>query len=162
MHWVAWALHTHDLGEPHRAIEFCDQALAVALEIGDLRLEHNALVTLGQVYAALGDPRRAIEFDEHALAITREIGDRSGEGNALVALGLVYTDLGESHRAVQFYEQAIACLDGMESPTTDNAADVPCPTSCCASRSDSGTPPPLAICPRRAHRCLPRRPRRRR
>ena len=106
--WATWALAYADLGDARRAIEFYEQALAIAREIGDRRGEGNALGNLGIAYADLGETRRAIEFYEQRLAIAREIGDRRGEGNALGNLGIAYADLGETRRAIEFYEQALA------------------------------------------------------
>jgi tetratricopeptide (TPR) repeat protein len=63
------------LGDARKAIEFYEQALAIAREIGDRRNEGNAwLGNLGLAYAALGDARKAIEFYEKQLAIAP--GDR--------------------------------------------------------------------------------------
>lgn len=105
-----------DLGQPHRAIEFCERALTILREVGDRRGEGNALgnpstllrAGLGMAYADLGEPRRAIELHEQALAIFRDIGDRRGEGDGLRHLGLAHDLLGEPHRAIRFYEQALA------------------------------------------------------
>ena len=77
-----------NLGEVQKAIDFFEQALAIAQEIGDRRMEGNALGNLGRAYADLGDMRQAIGYYQQALAISREIGDRGGEGNALANLGL--------------------------------------------------------------------------
>jgi tetratricopeptide (TPR) repeat protein len=61
------------LGEPRRAIEYYQQALAIAREIGDRRGEGNRLGNLGRTYAALGEARQAIEYLEQALSIFEEI-----------------------------------------------------------------------------------------
>ena len=69
-----------DLGEARKAIEYYEQALAIAREIGDRRGEGASLGNLGRAYADLGDARKAIEYYEQALAIAREIGDKRDEG----------------------------------------------------------------------------------
>ena len=71
-----------DLGQTARAIEYYEQALAIAREIGDRRGEGTDLGNLGNCYADLGQTARAIEYYEQALAIAREIGDRRGEGTS--------------------------------------------------------------------------------
>ncbi len=96
------------LGEPHKAIDFHEQALVICREIGDRRGEGHDLNNLGVVYADLGDARRAIEFFENALVVSREIGDRHGEGSALGNLGLAYVDLREPRKAIEFYDQVLA------------------------------------------------------
>jgi tetratricopeptide (TPR) repeat protein len=95
------------LGDARQAIEFYEQALVIAREIGDKRNEGNHLGNLGNAYAALGDARQAIEFYEQALVIAREIGDKRGEGADLGNLGNAYYSLGDARQAIEFYEQAL-------------------------------------------------------
>jgi tetratricopeptide (TPR) repeat protein len=102
-----------DLGEVRKAIEFQEQRIAIAREIGDRRGEGNALGNLGNAYLSLGEVRKAIEFYEQALLIDREFGDRRGEGTALGNLGLAYWNLGEVRKAIEFYEQRIAIACGI-------------------------------------------------
>ena len=67
-----------------KAIEFYEQALAIAREIGDRRAR-SCLGNLGIAYADLGDTHKAIEFYEQALVIAREIGDSRSEGDLISA-----------------------------------------------------------------------------
>ena len=64
---TGWAIAYAHLGETRKAIEFYEQALMIAREIGDRRGEGNALGNLGIAYADLGETRKAIEFYEQAL-----------------------------------------------------------------------------------------------
>jgi hypothetical protein len=64
-------------GEDRGAIDYYDQALVIAREIGYRRGEGIVLGNMGLAYHNLGETRRAIE--PH-LAIAREIGDRQAEG----------------------------------------------------------------------------------
>ena len=96
------------LGEPRKAIEYYEQALAIARKIGDRRNEGAWLGNLGLAYAALSEPRKSIEHYEQTLEIDREIGDRRSEGNALGNLGLAYAALGEPRKAIEYYEQHLA------------------------------------------------------
>ena len=64
--WATWGIAYSDLGEPRKAIEFYEQALAIAREIGDRRGEGADLGNLGNAYSDLGEPRKAIEFYEQA------------------------------------------------------------------------------------------------
>jgi tetratricopeptide (TPR) repeat protein len=97
----------YSLGEVQRAIEYYQQALEIAREIGDRRGEGADLGNLGNAYSDLGEVQRAIEYYQQALEIAREIGDRRGEGNHLGNLGLAYRDLGEVQRAIEYYQQAL-------------------------------------------------------
>jgi tetratricopeptide (TPR) repeat protein len=96
------------LGEPRKAIEYYEQALAIARQIEDKRIEESALGSLGNSHFDLGDIRKAIEFHEQALAIARDIGDRRGEGADLGNLGLAYAALGDTKKAIDYYEQHLA------------------------------------------------------
>jgi tetratricopeptide (TPR) repeat protein len=98
----------HDLGQVERAIEYLEQALAIARDIGDRSLEGNQLGNLGNAYKDMGQVKRAIEYLEQALAIAREIGDRSSEGNQLGNLGIAYHALGQVERTIEHLEQALA------------------------------------------------------
>jgi tetratricopeptide (TPR) repeat protein len=95
------------LGEPHRAIEYCEQSLAIKRGIGDRRGEGSTLGFLGLAYAALGDAHHAIDLYKEQLVITREIGHRPGEAAATGNLGNAYRQLGETPRAIDYYEKQL-------------------------------------------------------
>ena len=95
------------IGELRKAIEFYEQALVIAREIGDRRVEGDVLQGLGVVYKNIGEPRKAVESHEQALVITREIGDQRNESYALGGLGLAYADLGEPRKTIEFCEKAV-------------------------------------------------------
>ena len=62
-----------DLGETQKAIEYYEQALVIAREIGDRRGEGARLGNLGIAYARLGETRKAIDLFEQAIQIGQEI-----------------------------------------------------------------------------------------
>jgi tetratricopeptide (TPR) repeat protein len=68
------------LGDYQKAIEYYEQALVIAREIGDRHGEGNQLGNLGIAYRDLGQVEKAIKYYEQALVIAREIGDRRREG----------------------------------------------------------------------------------
>jgi len=96
------------LGQYQKAIEFHQQSLAIAREIGDRFGESRSLNTLGLAYKSLGQYQKAIEFHQQSLAIAREIGDRLGEASFLGNLGLAYKSLGQYQKAIEFYQQQLA------------------------------------------------------
>ena len=96
-----------DLGDAKKAIDYYEQALKIAREIGDIRGEGNHLGNLGSAYSALGDAKKAIDYYEQALKIAKEIGDIRNEGVCLGNLGLAYSDLGDAKKAIDYYEQAL-------------------------------------------------------
>jgi hypothetical protein len=74
------------LGEPGRAIEFCEQHLVIAREIGDRLGEGNALGNLGIAYAGIGEPRRAFGFLRSALDIFEAIkSPNAAQARAMIA-----------------------------------------------------------------------------
>ena len=62
-----------------RAIEYCEQALSVAREIGDRRMEGNALANLGLLAEGQGELAHARELWEQALRIFEAIEDPNAE-----------------------------------------------------------------------------------
>ncbi len=96
-----------DLGNAKKSIDYNEQALKIAREIGDRRGEGNQLGNLGNAYNALGDAKKSIDYYEQALKIAREIGDRQREGNHLGNLGNVYYRLGDVKKSIDYYEQAL-------------------------------------------------------
>ena len=95
------------LGEALRAIEFYQQALEIARQIGDRHGEGAILGSLGIACKDLGDMKRAIEFYQQALEIARQVGDRRAESAWLGHQGLAYWNLSKVQRAINLYEQAL-------------------------------------------------------
>jgi tetratricopeptide (TPR) repeat protein len=108
------------LGLTEQAIEYLEQALAIAREIcaastkgspewtAGRRKEGVWLAELGNAYYSPGQVERAIEYYQQALAVSSEIGDRRNEGTWLGNLGLAYSDLGLTEQAIEYYQQALA------------------------------------------------------
>ena len=61
-----------DLGEYQKAIEYYEQALEIAREIGDKQGEGNALCNLGVAYDFLGEYQKAIKYHTQYLEIARK------------------------------------------------------------------------------------------
>jgi tetratricopeptide (TPR) repeat protein len=97
----------YTLGEMRRAIEYYEEALAIAREIGDRRGEGADLGNLGNAYSALGEVARAIDYYQQALEIAREIGDRRGEAFTSWNLGLL-VEGSDPARAVELMQ---VCVD---------------------------------------------------
>ena len=97
----------YQLGNAKKAIDYYEQALKIAREIGDIRNEGADLGNLGNAYSTLGDAKKAIDYYEQALKIAKEVGDIRNEGNHLGNLGLAYSALGDAKKAIDYYEQAL-------------------------------------------------------
>ncbi|HYX14317.1 MAG TPA: CHAT domain-containing tetratricopeptide repeat protein [Nostoc sp.] len=93
--------------EHHKAIQILQQALTIARELKDQKLEASVLVWLGYNYDNLGQKQKALDFYNQALPLRRAVGDRTGEAVTLNNIGVVYNDLGEKQKALEFYNQAL-------------------------------------------------------
>jgi tetratricopeptide (TPR) repeat protein len=107
------------LGETRQAIDYHQQALAIAREIGDRRGEGTDLGNLGKAYADVGETRQAIDYYQQALAISRDIGDRGSEGTWLANLGIAYEKLSEPARAREYWTQALSIFEAIEDPNAE-------------------------------------------
>ena len=96
----------NSLGEYPRAIEFHEQRLAIAREIGNRLEESNMLGNLGNAYDSLGEYRRAIELRAEPCYRTEHATDWSGQVTR--QSGQYHCSLGEYHQAIEFYEQGLA------------------------------------------------------
>jgi tetratricopeptide (TPR) repeat protein len=94
--------------EPTTAHAYFLDALAIAQEAGDRRLESRALGNLG--YSAgfvLQDYAQAREYYEKALGLSRQFGDRSLESTTLGNLGWVAGMLGDFDAAFSYYARGL-------------------------------------------------------
>ncbi|MBD2059038.1 tetratricopeptide repeat protein [Oculatella sp. FACHB-28] len=98
-------LVSRTLGAPVQAIQYHQQSLELAREMGDCQGQWKALNNLSGVYQILGDYRQSIEYLEQTLALAQDIGDRRGKGNALGNLGIAYCFLGQYEQAIAHHQQ---------------------------------------------------------
>ena len=87
-------IYSH-FGQYKLAIEFQQQSLDIARQIGYRQGEADSLGNLGNAYRNLGQYQRAIEFHQQSLEIARQIGDRQGEADSFSNLGNAYRNLGQ-------------------------------------------------------------------
>ncbi len=97
----------YSLGEYDKAINYHQQSLQIAIEIGDRYGEGNALGSLGNAYLSLGEYDKAIKYHQQHLQIARQIGNRYGEGNALGSLGNIYYSLGDYRQAIEYLQKSL-------------------------------------------------------
>lgn len=99
------------LGDYQKAIEYYEQALVIAREIGDRRGEGSELGNIGLAYRDLGQVEKAIEYHEQALVIAREIGYRFLESASLINMGDTFVYQNEWTKAIRLYNQAREIAD---------------------------------------------------
>jgi tetratricopeptide (TPR) repeat protein len=112
------------LGETRRALEYYDQQLTIAQDIGNRCEEGNGLGDLANGYAVVGDIPRAIKSYQQQLTIVQAIGNRRGEASALGGLGNAYADVGDTCKAIDHFERSlsIAARDRKQSCQGEYAA----------------------------------------
>ena len=87
---VLGCVHCDSLGDFRDAIEFFQQGLAIAKEVGDKESEGRAYGNLGIAYNYLYDVSKAVDFHRKKVSIARLIGDRLSEGEEYLSLGELY------------------------------------------------------------------------
>ncbi|CAH1272772.1 TTC28 [Branchiostoma lanceolatum] len=100
--WVY--IHMGDLqretfNSPRTAIQYYDQALALARQLGDRRQEGVTNNRLGQAHYEMRDYEEALEWYQKHLKIGQEIGEGKEEINALIAMGNALRFLGKIEQA---------------------------------------------------------------
>jgi tetratricopeptide (TPR) repeat protein len=85
--------------------------LAIAEQIGDHRLEYEALGALGSAHHGRGDGRRALAYHERALRTAETWGMNLDLWDVFGWLGRDYRLLGDARRAVAYHQRALASAE---------------------------------------------------
>ncbi|WP_211173309.1 tetratricopeptide repeat protein, partial [Brasilonema bromeliae] len=96
------------LGQDKIAINYYQQSLAIALEIGDRTGEGGSLCNLGSAYCSLGQYQQAIDYYQQALIVLRETDHHDFRANSLIGLGNAYCSLGQYQKAIDYHQQSLA------------------------------------------------------
>ena len=89
-------------------IEYHNQHLSIAKELGDKVGEGRVYSNLGIAYQSLGDFKQAVKYHKQDLSIAKELGDRAGEARAYGNLGIAYQSLGDFKQAVKYHNQHLS------------------------------------------------------
>ncbi|KAK3723059.1 hypothetical protein QZH41_008528 [Actinostola sp. cb2023] len=89
------------------AVEYHQQFLTIAQEIGERRWEELAYFNLGITHNALGQCSQAIEYHQKSLNLAIELGDRKREWSAYKRLGNVNSIIGNYNEAVEYYTKGV-------------------------------------------------------
>jgi tetratricopeptide (TPR) repeat protein len=103
-----------------QAIEFHEQALNIAHEIGNTREKIHQLSHLGLAYRGLSQFEQAFEYFGQSLAMARKIDDRKEVASQLAHLGLNHYVLGKIEQAKEYFEEALA-IDREEGNSREEA-----------------------------------------
>ena len=103
-----------ELGNHHRGLVYCQEALDILLDIEDLRATANIWDSLGALHFGIGDPTQGEHCYQQAIALNRKLGDRFNEADAYTNLGDGHHQAGNRDAARQAWQQALTILDDIE------------------------------------------------
>ncbi|MDJ1177606.1 tetratricopeptide repeat protein [Roseofilum sp. BLCC_M91] len=92
------------------ALQFHQQALRLAQEMGDRRAEALTLEILGDRYLASDNLQKGLALYQQALDIYEQVGDWVKQGEMLNHLGTIYDALGKPSQALEHYSQELKVL----------------------------------------------------
>ena len=110
------------LGDHKKAIEFYQQSLSIAKEIGNKGSEGKAYGNLGNAYQSLCNYKKAIEFYQQSLTIAKKIGEKNTEGSLYGNLGSAYDLLGDYKKAIEFHQQSLSIAKEIGNKGSEGAA----------------------------------------
>lgn len=96
-----------------RALEYTEQALALAQRAGDKRSLFKLYNNIGFLHKRVSSPNRSLEAFENAYRLAKDNPDVFSESEQAVVLeniGVLYTNLRRYDEAAQYYEQALALV----------------------------------------------------
>ncbi len=98
-----------------KARSYYDEALPLAREAGDRKLEADILSNIGVLYYSQGDFNGAFEFYEQAAPLYRTVGEKFSEGRIYILLANANLNLGNYDVALAYYQQALPIFEEINS-----------------------------------------------
>ena len=86
-------------------MEYHQQSLSIAEDIGDKEAKGHAYMSIGGVYLALGDFNKAMQYYQKSLSIAKELGVYCCQGPLYGDLGNVYCSLGDLETAIEYFQK---------------------------------------------------------
>jgi tetratricopeptide (TPR) repeat protein len=114
---IGWQMA--QLGDYPQALRYCQQAVALDGELGDVHHEAAALDSLAYVYQHMGHHTRAADCYRRAVERFDELGDRYAKAKTLANTGDAHHADGNLAAAWQAWTQALAILDDLHHPDVD-------------------------------------------
>ena len=113
------AFHRRLAAESVPEVKPYQEALAAAIESGDLAAEAEALQDVGHIYEERDLPQRALPYYQLALESYQERNDRDGERVARFNLAEVFKTLGQLREAEEQLRRVVALDEALGSPDLD-------------------------------------------
>ncbi|MBI3501924.1 MAG: tetratricopeptide repeat protein [Bacteroidetes bacterium] len=98
---------------PDKALQYGNDALALAQKTGDKKNEASWLNAIGLLHKNKGNSNKALECHERALKISREIKDKASIAKSLNNLGVDNSYLGNYTKTLEYYFEALKIREEM-------------------------------------------------
>jgi len=93
--------------DPEITMEYCNEAMKLALKIGYEKGRAKAISNIGGGYYYLGDFEQAIKYFKESLEIRLKIGDKMEIITALNNIAIVYEDMNQYNNALEYYHRSL-------------------------------------------------------
>lgn len=90
------------------AVDWTDEGLKAATDLGELAQQAVFLSNLGTLYAGLGDRKKSLDYLNRALVIQAEVHDQVGRAQTLNTIGEVYALMRKYKDALSYYDAALS------------------------------------------------------
>ena len=104
------------LNEFRNVLKFANEALALAQNLHDRRLEGSLETFLGGANDFLGEVKEALAHYERAVVLAMANGNPDTEGSALNNIGKIYSDASDQQKALEYYLQALSIYKPLGDP----------------------------------------------
>ncbi len=95
-------------GDPKASLQPLNNALSLAIQLGNDEARANVLQAIGIAYKLMGQPADALKQYQESLAIKRRIGQKRGMAVSLGEIAQIQETLGNPQDAVKSYNEALA------------------------------------------------------
>jgi DNA-binding CsgD family transcriptional regulator/tetratricopeptide (TPR) repeat protein len=92
---------------PQKTVTIGNQALSLARQLKNKKMEACILKNMGIGYSLLGNNEKAVEQFLNSLTIYEELGDKQGIANAINNVGIVFVELGKFQKALEYYLRSL-------------------------------------------------------
>ncbi|XP_019613998.1 PREDICTED: tetratricopeptide repeat protein 28-like [Branchiostoma belcheri] len=100
-------MQREQLHSPRTSIQYYEQYLALARQLGDRREEAQAYNRLGHAHYGMREYEAALEWYQKYLNLSQEIEDKKEEVTAHVNVGVAYRLLGKTEQATSHFDTAL-------------------------------------------------------
>ncbi|MEP7319826.1 MAG: tetratricopeptide repeat protein, partial [Panacibacter sp.] len=97
----------YNSGEPKKALQIADEAIAIAKKLNDQVKVASALTTKGISYHKLGEDSLAFAVSNQALDMYTKAGDKQRAADLLYNMGYIYFDIANYYEALKSHESAL-------------------------------------------------------